>query len=169
MSKTIGSRSVSNAGCGSSTATLCRAAPTGIRTPASRPTARRLGPPVTMTRSVSIVPASVSTAVTSVPPSGRLSDDARDRGPLAQLDARRLHREGVRADVPRRVDGAIGREEAATTMAGGGEGDGALGGLRCVEPLDVKTLRPLHRNALSSGPLVVIRHGEDQVAELTKA
>ena len=41
------------------------------------------------------------------------SAEPAERRPLAQLDARRLHRERVRPDVPRRVDGAVGREIAA--------------------------------------------------------
>ena len=69
MSKTIGIRSTSNASCGSSTATVWRAAPAGMRSPASRPTARSDGPPVRRTRSVSIGPADVSTPTTRGPPS----------------------------------------------------------------------------------------------------
>ena len=68
MSKTIGARSTANAACGSSTATVWRTAPAGIRTPAASPTARSDGPPVSSTRSVSMTPRSVSTAVTRDPP-----------------------------------------------------------------------------------------------------
>ncbi len=165
MSKTIGIVSTAKAGCGSRTATVWRAAPTGMRTPARRPTARRPGPPVSRTRSVSITPASVSTATTRVPPSrvGRRAQAGEGR-PLAQLDARRLHRERIGADVARRVDRAVGRGEAAAAMTVGRQRDGGRRGLRGIEPGHVEPGRLLHRDALAPGPLVVLGHGQDQVA-----
>ena len=66
-SKTIGSRSAARSGWGSVTTTWCRAPPTGMRTPAARPTAASIGPPVSTTRLVAISPALVSTPVTRSP------------------------------------------------------------------------------------------------------
>ena len=61
--------------------------------------------------------ASVSTPTTRGRRRRRLGPEARERRPLAQLDARRLHRERVGADVARRVDVAVGLEVAAAAMA----------------------------------------------------
>ena len=60
----MGTRSGARSGCGSVTATWCRAPPAGILAPASRPTVASSGPPVRTTVSVAIGPASVSTPVT---------------------------------------------------------------------------------------------------------
>ena len=92
-----------------------------------------------------------------------------ERRPLAQLHARRLHRERVRPHVPWRVDGAVGREEAAPAMTGRCERRDGLGGLVARKPADVQPLAPLHRDAFAAGTLIVVGHREDQVAELAEA
>ena len=123
---------------------MWRAAPAGIRSPASRPTARSDGPPVSSTRSVAIGPAIVSTPTTRwPPPRRRLDAEARERRPLAQLDARRLHRERVGADVARRVDVAVGLEEAAAAMAVRARASGSSAAASAArQPADVEALAP---------------------------
>ena len=149
---------------------MWRAAPAGIRTPAARPTARSDGPPVSRTRSVAIGPALVSTPITRRPPPGvGTTQEAEERRPLAQLDARRLHRERVGTDVARRVDVAVGREEAAAAVAVRGERRDERRGLGRGQPADVEALGLLHRDALAAGPLVVLGDREDQVAQLAEA
>ena len=165
MSNTIGMRSTANAGCASSTATEWRAAPAGIRSPASRPTSRSDGPPVssdTLRR---------DRAGVGLDPDHPGSVEAKppERRPLAQLHARCLHRERVRPDVPRRVDRAVRGQEAAPAMTGRRERRDGLDGLLARKPADVEPLAPLHRDALAPGPFVVVGHREDQVAELAEA
>ena len=92
-----------------------------------------------------------------------------ERRPLAQLHARCLHRERVRPDVPRRVDRAVGGQEAAPAMAGRRERRDGLDGLLAREPADVEPFAALHRDAFAPGPFVVLGHREDQVAELAEA
>ncbi len=87
---------------------MWRAAPAGIRRPADSPTARSDGPPVSSTRSVSMTPddrLDRDDAATAAV--GRLGAQAGERGPFAQLDARRLHRQRVGADVAWRIDVAV--------------------------------------------------------------
>ena len=72
----------------------------------------------------------------------RLDPEARERRPLAELDAGRLHRERVGPDVARRVDVAVGLEEAAAAVAGRGEGRDLGGGLGGRQPADGEALAP---------------------------
>ena len=100
---------------------------------------------------------------------GPVEAEPSERRPLAQLHARRLHRERVRPDVPRRVDRAVGRQEAAPAMTGCCERRDDLDGLLAGQPADVEPLAPLHRDAFAPGPFVVVGDREDQVAELAEA
>ena len=149
---------------------MWRAAPAGMRRPASAPTACSDGPPVSRTRSVSI------------DAGGRLdAGDARpsvveaqtgERGPLAQLHAGPLHRQRVGAHVARRVDVAVARPIAAAAMAGRGRESGhrsrrprpAISQRTSVRPAVV-----LHRDALATESLVLLGRREDEVAELAEA
>ncbi len=170
MSKTIGIAATSKAGSGSRTATVCRAAPTGMRIPASRPTARSDGPPVSSTRSVWIGPASVSTATDPAgAPGDPLGPQAGERCSLTDLDAGGLHRERVRAHVARRVDRAVGRQVAPAAMAGRRQRHGGGRRLVRVEPGNVEAVRALHRDPFATRSLVVLGDGKDQVAELAEA
>ena len=96
--------------------------------------------------------------------------EARECGPLAELDARRLHRERVGPDVARRVDAPVGLDEAAAAMA-----DRAPGiGIRAVasaadSQANIEALPALHLDPLPAGALVVLGYREDQVAELPEA
>ena len=147
---------------------MCRAAPTGMRSPARSPTARSDGPPVSRTRSVSMTPASVSTA--GDPRAvGRRAQPGEGHA-LAQLDPRGLHRQDVGADVARRVDVAIGVAIAPAAMAVRGERRDGRPSPRGGQPAHVgQALGVLHRDPRPTGPFVVLGHGQDQVAVLAKA
>ena len=169
MSKTIGERSTSNASWGSSTQTVWRAAPAGIRRPASRPTDRSDGPPVRSTRSVAIGPADVSTPTTRRPPAAGSSSSPVNAVRSRSSTPACLHRERVGADVPRRVDAAVRLDVAAAAVAVGRERRDERRRLGGRQPADGEALAPLHRDPLAAGPLVVLGDGEDEVAELAEA
>ena len=95
-------------------------------------------------------------------------DEARERRPLPQVDLRRLHGQRIGTDVARRRDAAIGRDVTAATMTGRRQGARDLGGFRCLEPARVEALGLLHRDAFVTGPLVVLGHREDHVAQLAE-
>ena len=117
-------------------------------------------------------PRSVSTRDHRRPPPG-VGDgaEAGERGPLAQLDARRLHRERVGADVARRVD--VRRRSRGSCRRGGRPRRASDRASRRPRPRRASaTSRPSacciatrSRPARSS----VLGDREDQVAELAEA
>ena len=118
MSKTIGWRSTANASCGSRTATVWRTAPAGIRMPgqpADRAEARAAGQDHALRRDRAGVRLDADDPPAAA--GARLGPEAREGRPLAELDARLLHRERVGPDVAGRVDVAVGLEIAAAAMA----------------------------------------------------
>ncbi len=138
-------------------------------TPASAPTERSEGPPVSRTRSASIGPRvgfDARDAPCAVRPGRRAQPG--ERRPLAQVDPGRLHRERVGADVARWIDRAVAGPEAPAAVAGRRQGDGPRRCLGRLEPLDVEPVRTLHRDTLATGALVLVGHGEDEVAEPAK-
>ncbi len=149
---------------------MWRAAPAGIRTPASaadRAEGRASGQddPVGVDRAVvRLDPGDPPAAICR----GRRAEGP-EGGPLTQLHARGPHRERVRSDVPWRVDGPVAGGVAPAAMADGRQGHGRRRGLGGVEPGDIEPRRLLHADPLTTGPLVVLGHRQDQVAELAEA
>ncbi len=161
-------RSTSNASWGSVTATVWRAAPAGMRSPAISPTDR------------SDRPAGEQHALRLDDTAGRL--DARhpaavvgraqagERGSFAQLDAGRLHRQRVRPHVARRVDVAVTLPEAPAAMALRRERADRRRRLGRVQPAHIgQAGAVLHRDPLPAQPLVRFCDRQDQIALLAKA
>ena len=91
-----------------------------------------------------------------------------ERRPLAELHAGLLHRERVRADVPRRIDRAVRRAVAAAAMAVRRERRVERARLLRIDPPHVESGRPLHLDARVPVADVALGDGEDQVAELAE-
>ena len=65
---------------------------------------------------------------------------------------------------------AVGREVAAAAMAVRAEGRGRSAAASAASSQrDVEPGRPLHRDPLAAGALVLLGHRQDQVAELAEA
>ena len=98
-----------------------------------------------------------------------LEPDARDGGPLAQLDAHPLHRQRIGPDVARRIDRTVGLEVAPATVAVGTEGRVDPAGLGRAQPAHRQPLALLHRDPGPTIALVASGDRDDQVAELAEA
>src|SRR2546425_10583654 len=88
---------------------------------------------------------------------------------LAEVDARRLHRQRVGAQVSHGIDATIGRRIAGATNARCSQRRVESHRLARIDPADVEAGLPLHRDALATGALFIIGGGENQVPELAKA
>ena len=92
-----------------------------------------------------------------------------ERRPLAELHACLLHRERVRAHVPRRVDRAVRRAVAAAAMTVRGERRVERARFLGLDPPHVESGGTLHLDARVPVAHVAVSDGEDQVAELAES
>ena len=170
MSNTIGRRSTSKSGCGSLTATWCRAAPTHRRAPTSlADLAQRRAAGEQHARRRDRARGRLDAGDAPASAARGRGAESQERTALAERHARRLHRERVRAHVPRRIDVSVGRDVAAAAMAAGRERRVQPARLAGVDPPHVEAGLPLHRHALAAGALLGRGGGEDDVAELAEA